>query len=292
MTPDPAMLVTRLAVLLEAGAAPLDACRLVAEADPEGPLAAAAQAESAAAVPASLAAGGSTVAWRGVAVAWRVAVEAGTPLAPMLHRMVAVLRALEDARRDADVALAGPRASARIVIALPPLGLAFGQVLGLGPVAALLGSPPGWALLAGGVLLLAAGSRWSRRLVARARRSDPLPGLSCDLLALAMMGGMSVPAARALVAEAWREAGLPADADDGSDDVLGFATRAGVPVARLLRGEGDRRRADAVVDARRRSAELGSRLLLPLGVCILPSFVMLGVAPTLLALLSSTLVVR
>lgn len=329
MTPDPAMLVTRLAVLLEAGAAPLDACRRVAAAHPGSALDAAARAESAMAVPGVLGArgGGAALradardedAWRAVAAAWWVAVDAGAPLAPALHRVATVLRALADARREAEVALAGPRASSRVVLALPPLGLLMGTVLGLDPLGALVGSPAGWALLVVGLALVVAGARWTRRLVARARRSDPVPGLRLDLLALAMAGGTAVPAARELVAAAWRECGLPeraaghrrrrdarrahddgrvvstarsgepADAD-GADEVLAFAVGAGVPVALLLRAEADARRADAVADARRRAAELGTRLLLPLGVCILPAFGALGVAPTLLALLSSTVV--
>jgi len=37
-----------------------------------------------------------------------------------------------------------------------------------------------------------------------------------------------------------------------------------------------------------RAAALGSRLLLPLGVCVLPAFLALGVAPMLLSVLGST----
>jgi tight adherence protein B len=37
-----------------------------------------------------------------------------------------------------------------------------------------------------------------------------------------------------------------------------------------------------------RIAVLGTRLLLPLGLCVLPAFVALGVAPLLLAMIGST----
>jgi tight adherence protein B len=70
--------------------------------------------------------------------------------------------------------------------------------------------------------------------------------------------------------------------------VLGFARDAGVPVSVLLRSESDRRRRTARSLAARRAAELETRLLLPLGLCVLPAFVLVGVAPIALAIVSST----
>jgi tight adherence protein B len=42
------------------------------------------------------------------------------------------------------------------------------------------------------------------------------------------------------------------------------------------------------VQGRLRAAHLSTRLLLPLGVCTLPAFLLLGVAPLLLSVLGST----
>ncbi len=39
---------------------------------------------------------------------------------------------------------------------------------------------------------------------------------------------------------------------------------------------------------RLRAAKLSTRLLIPLGVCTLPAFLLLGVAPMLLSVLAST----
>ena len=72
------------------------------------------------------------------------------------------------------------------------------------------------------------------------------------------------------------------------DAVLAFARDAGVPAVVLLRSEADGRRRTARALAATRAAELETRLLLPLGLCVLPAFVLLGVVPIALAIVSST----
>jgi tight adherence protein B len=72
--------------------------------------------------------------------------------------------------------------------------------------------------------------------------------------------------------------------------VLDFARTAGVPAVALLRSEADGCRRAARALAARRAVELETRLLLPLGLCVLPAFVLLGVMPIALAIVSSTVV--
>lgn len=280
--------VLRLAVLLEAGLDPLSAWRYLAVDDPI--IASIAEVDGADRLPAAILAatrdGPDAVDWACVAAAWRVAAEAGAPLAATLGRLGEVLAAADDARRDVAIALAGPLATSRVVLALPMIGLLGGMLMGVDTVGVLLTTPPGWfCLVAGGVLILIA-RRWMARLVARAREADPTPGLARELIAVAVSGGGSTEAAVAGVAEALAEAGLTAHHDAGA--TIDFARTAGVPVAALLRAEAREERRDAQAAARMRIAALGTRLLLPLGLCVLPAFIALGVAPLLLAMLGST----
>lgn len=281
--------VLRLAVLLEAGLPPLAAWTHLGSADPVAArVAASARADQ---VPETILEQtrevDAALDWACVAAAWRVAAEAGAPLAATLGRLGEVLLAADEARREVAVALAGPLATSRVVLALPALGLAGGLLLGVDTLGVLATTPPGWfCLLAGGGLLLVARS-WMRRLVARAREADPTPGLGCELVAVAVTGG--APAASALdrVAAALAECGLPPDETAAS--AVDFAQRAGVPVAALVRAQAREQRRDAQAAARMRIAALGTRLLLPLGLCVLPAFVALGVVPLLLAMIGSTL---
>lgn len=297
-----AAVVQRLAVLLEAGIAPVSAWRHVAAAELSRT-----ESRSASPVPMEVVARGGVglelasqlldarelappserLAWSALAAAWWVAVESGSPLAPTLHRFAASLRELAQSLRDVEVALAGPLATSRIVLALPAVGLLFGALLGFDAPRILATTPAGWACLAIGGLLIIGGVRWNGALIRRARRSDPVPGLGLELLAIAVSGGASLDRSRALVDTALRESGLPQLGDD-SDAVLAFARAAGVPAAALLHAEAQELRRRSRTRAQLRAAELGTRLLLPLGVCILPAFVALGVAPIVIAILSST----
>ena len=108
------------------------------------------------------------LAWRGIAAAWSVATAAGAPLAPSLAQFAVGLRSLADAQRETEVALAGPVATARLVMALPAVGVVFGMLLGFNTLGTLLTTGPGIACLVLGGALLLAGARWNRRLVASA----------------------------------------------------------------------------------------------------------------------------
>ena len=105
-------------------------------------------------------------------------------------------RATGRLQREARIALAGPRATSRLVALLPVVAVAFGMVLGLDTIDVLVTTPPGWACLAGGILLMLAGARWSAGLVRRAGATDPFPGIVIDLMAIALAGGVSLDRAR------------------------------------------------------------------------------------------------
>lgn len=222
----------------------------------------------------------------GLAAAWRVATTAGAPLAATLGSFAAGLRALADAEREAEVALAGPVATARLVLGLPVVGIVFGTLLGFNTLGTLFTTVPGLVCLVVGVALLVVARRWNRRLVLAAQPTDVLPGLSLELMAIAVSGGGSLDRATVSVHAALEEFGLRPSGSP--DEVLALSARAGVPAAALLRAEADEARRDARAAAQKAAAELGVRLMIPLGVCVLPAFMALGVAPLLLAVISST----
>ncbi|MDQ0743875.1 tight adherence protein B [Clavibacter sp. B3I6] len=234
--------------------------------------------------------GDAAGAWRALAVGLEVADRTGAPLARSLVRLAETLVDVARVRRDAGTALAGPVATARTVLLMPAAGILLAAGLGFDPVRVLVTTVPGAACLVVGSSLVAVGWRWNRGLVRQAMPRDPAPGLVLDLVATAMTGGASVPRAVAVVRRACQRAGLPAEAPlEAAADVVEVAARTGAPVAVLLRSEAGRARRDAGTQAERAAARLAARLMLPLGVCILPAFLAVGVVPMLLAVLSSTL---
>ncbi|WP_444664710.1 type II secretion system F family protein [Cellulomonas sp. CW35] len=105
-----------------------------------------------------------------VVAAARTAHELGAPLAAMLLHVSDSLAADAAERDDVEAALAGPRATARVLGWLPVLGVGLGALLGADPLAVLLGGGLGSVAGVAGVVLLLVGRGWTRRLVARAAR--------------------------------------------------------------------------------------------------------------------------
>ncbi|MCU1404022.1 MAG: hypothetical protein JWQ43_325 [Glaciihabitans sp.] len=281
-----------------------------------------------AAVPAA-----EAIAWRGLATAWAVALDAGAPLAPTLRDFATSLRSLAQAQREIHIALAAPAATAKMVMALPAVGILFGMALGFNTIRTLTSTPLGIGSLVIGLLLLVAAARWNKHLVTAAQPRDLTPGLEYDLTAIAVSGGGALRRARTSVAEAmlgyglkehpvvppptaargrafdWRRPDRAGDtnssrggtthtggvdkADEdsaakGVESVLELSRRAGVPAAELLRSEAEELRRGARAEVAERAASLSVKLMLPLGLCVLPAFMVVGVFPLLISVITST----
>jgi tight adherence protein B len=107
----------------------------------------------------------------GVAACWSISMTSGAGLAAGLQRVAGVIRAEDDVAREVAAALSAPRATARMLAALPLVGLGMGALLGARPWHVLFATPYGLACLAVGLLLDVAGLLWVQRL---ARSAEPM----------------------------------------------------------------------------------------------------------------------
>ncbi|WP_258566871.1 type II secretion system F family protein [Microbacterium sp. Se5.02b] len=274
--------VQTLAVLLQAGAVPLIAWRHVAGTGDRHAAAVVDRVDRGVPLlPAIEAEGG---AWVDLAAAWEIATTVGAPLAEVLRIIAESLRDASAADDDVRIALAEPAGTARLLLWMPFAGLVLGFALGFDTLGVVIGNPLGALCVIAGLLLVLAARVWTGRLLRRARPAPGIPGMQAELMAVALAGGVSIDRARRLVAESSASVG----ADHRIDTVLDLSRAAGVPAAELLRASAAQDRHSARVQGRLRAAKLSTRLLIPLGVCTLPAFLLLGVAPLLLSVLSST----
>lgn len=241
-------------------------------------------------------------AGRSVAAAWELAELTGAPLADVLSVCADAAGAEQDAAAARDIALAGPRTSARILSGLPPLGLLGASALGVDVLGQVTGGGIGTASALVGVLLWVAGWGWSARLVRAAseqlRGEDPVV---LDLAAAALAAGASVPTvlttlgrvsedpdlcdvARFLVLGLAWERAWGARHSSALAQCLRPAWTSGAGAVALLRRRSERLRAGASRVALQAAGRLGARLVVPLGLCYLPSFVLLALVPTILAM--------
>lgn len=280
---DAATSVQTLAVLLQAGSAPLTAWRHLAGTGDVHAASVVARVERGAPLAAAIEAEGG--AWADLAAAWEIATTVGAPLAEVLRMISETLRDAASAADDVRIALAEPAGTARLLLMMPFAGLLLGFALGFDTVGVIVGNPVGAACVVLGLLLMLAARMWTKRLLERAKPAPGTPGMQAELVAVALAGGASVERALRLVAES------PASRHGGReriDTVLELSRTAGVPAAELLRASAAQERHTARIDGRLRASDLSTRLLIPLGVCTLPAFMLLGVAPLLLSVLAST----
>lgn len=279
---DAATSVQTLAVLLQAGAVPVVAWRHLA--DIGDPHAVAVTERVAAGVPLLDAIEAEGGAWVDLAAAWEIATTVGAPLAEVLRIIAESLRDAASAADDVRIALAEPAGTARLLLWMPLAGLLLGFALGFDTIGVIVGNPLGAACVIAGLLLVLAARLWTRRLLRRAAPEPGTPGMRAELVAVALAGGASIDRALRLVAESSAGGGT----EERVRPVLELSRAAGVPAVELLRASAAQDRHAARVHGRLRAARLSTRLLIPLGVCTLPAFLLLGVAPMLLSVLAST----
>ncbi|MGM7668461.1 type II secretion system F family protein [Microbacterium sp. A93] len=278
-----AVSVRTLAVLLQAGAVPLIAWRhlagsgdvhaerVVERCDDGMPLVSAIETE-----------GG---AWSDVAAAWDVATTVGAPLAEVLRSLAETMQDAASAADDVRIALAEPAGTARLLMWMPLAGLILGFALGFDTLGVLIGNPIGTACLVAGLALVFCARAWTHKLLRRAQPDPGTPGMHAELVAVALSGGASIDRSLRLVDDSPARDRLSGARTTG---VLALSRAAGVPAGELLRAAAAQERHDARIRGRLRAAKLSSQLLIPLGVCTLPAFLLLGVAPMILSVLSST----
>ena len=167
------------------------------------------------------------------------------------------------------------------------------------------------------VIILAVVTGWTfgpmrlrRRRRIAIRENEPLEVIDCamaaDLLQAALCAGSSIPGALAALDRAlqeereatgldtaarmlmmggrWEEAwhGVPARFDSLKDALQPAWEDGAAPIPLLLRGA-ELTRQGRQRHAREAAARLGSQLVMPLGLCFLPAFVLIGIVPVIAA---------
>lgn len=103
-----------------------------------------------------------------LARAWQVSQQTGAPLSATLGQVASALTAEDALRAVVAGELASPRATSKVMAALPACGLGLGYLLGGDPIRWLLAGPIGWACVLAGVLLACLGVLWIELLARQA----------------------------------------------------------------------------------------------------------------------------
>ena len=246
-----------------------------------------------------------------------MALSTGAPAVITTDRLRKLLRDDDRASQEVQTAISAPLLARKIVMAVPGASVVLGLILGFDVLPTLFTTPLGWCCLAGGAGLSLLGAVWMRRLEARARRHVATAGLWSELAAVCVDAGLPLQVAMSLANEVFvwatraqdlmranANAGATGNAsakananarssltaiDEGRRSAR-IAILAGVPVGEALRVAADEQRARNHAARLRSARELGERILIPLGACYLPAFMLWGVVPIVSGLLTESFV--
>lgn len=217
--------------------------------------------------------------WRTLGAAWEVARISGAPLGPALRSLAQSIASQDETRRQIDAELAAPQATLRLVSLLPLLALAGGFLGGVDTGSFLFTTTPGLVTLAIGVGCLVLAWWWMRLMVMRVVETRVLPSARPDLFLIALGGGMSPRRALTCTDEMMEKYGLLPPQTDDLPALLELSHRAGVPLARLISARIERTHSVERSESARAVGTLSVHLVLPLGLLVLPGFVLIAVVP-------------
>ncbi|MEA2498218.1 MAG: hypothetical protein QOH26_623 [Actinomycetota bacterium] len=230
-----------------------------------------------------------------IAAAFVVHRSSGASLAEMLERVSAATRRRVEANRSAGAGSAGARMSARLVAGLP---LAFVPLM---PAArSSMFDVTGSAILILGVALCAGGLRWVSSLIPAPPRDDEVAQVAECLAGVLRAGGtlavaMSVALAvapeeirneleraarRVRLGVGWTRAlSLSEGPVNALAPAIARSYRRGLPAADVLEELARGRRAAAASDFEVALRRAPVMMVLPLTLCVLPAYALLGLAP-------------
>ena len=217
----------------------------------------------------------------------RVAAISGTAVAKELELVAQLVANREKTSRRIKIAQASPKASAQLVIFLPLVTVVLAQFLGMDIVGTMLAKPVLLLSLSLGIFLLAGARLVSNRLIAKA--SSQANNLGCYLLgvAVASSAGLSINQAQNLAAEIYQECfrSLPSEMElRAMAEVSALVSHTGASVGEALRKQAENLQSELTTKSEVAIEKLQIKLLLPLGLAVLPAFVLIAVIPLMVSM--------
>jgi len=198
----------------------------------------------------------------------------GGPLAPALERFAKVVATREQTNEELQVAFASPNASSRLVMSLPILVLLGSAISGIPIVSTILSQPIAWVSMGLGIALFTFGKRWVSRILKAAKPTPSDPGSALEMIAIGLRAGMPLSMTKEL-------------ANAQTEELETMAQTTGAPLADLLTDQAENLRLTQATKDRKRISNASVKVLWPLGLVILPAFVLTAIVPVGLAMLNS-----
>lgn len=228
-------------------------------------------------------------------IVWRLATDHGGPVVLSLNRIADVFDKTQRNQHEVQLAFAGPQSTAKLVMWLPLLALLLAQLVGMNPLKAIFGSLLGALSVSIGAGLMVIGRLWTNRLLAKALPNPDDPeaidrGAYLDCVLIGLQAGLPLDQAKQS-ANLEFEAGFAtkplAENNQALDAAAELSRKTGAALTQILMANADAFREEQRFEIATRISKLGVQLMIPLGLAVLPAFVLLAIVPIAISLLAN-----
>lgn len=225
---------------------------------------------------------------------WKLSQQFGGPIVLALKRITDVFDRKQRNQNEVELAFAGPQSTAKLIMWLPVLALVLAQLVGMNPLAAIVGSLLGALSVSLGLGLMFAGRQWTRRLLAKAL---PAPqdlsaidrGAYLDCVVIGLQAGLPLSQARIGAQREFEKVFTSSPQNENFvelEKAAELSRTTGAALTEILSAAADAFRDEQRHEIATRISRLGVQLMIPLGVAVLPAFVLLSIVPIAISLLS------
>jgi len=211
-----------------------------------------------------------------------VAIQSGAGVAAEIDVVADLCYQRDSSLERIKVAYAGPKSSSRLVIWLPVLTMLIAQLSGFELLGAIIQRPALALSVLLGIALLLAAKIVSSKLIARATPTESYSGYFLMAVALASGGGANLNKAKMLAFESHTK--ILGEEPSKSEllamaEIANLVETTGARVSDLLKSQARNMQRENLTANELRIERLSVRLMLPLGLAVLPAFVCLAVIP-------------
>ena len=234
--------------------------------------------------------GGIVQSSKGLRYLLEVSMDSGSAVAAELEYVAELIALREKAFQRIEIAHASPKSTARLMLGLPIIILAMAQFLGWGVLDSLVQRPiVSFSILIGLALLLISKVITSY-LLKRAKPSQTYIGFFLLGVALQISAGANIVQAQHRAAIFYREVFAcdpPADEQSAMLQVAELVEQKGARANELLRRQAKFLQEENQLATEVKIEKLGIRLMIPLGLGVLPAFVFLAIVPLMITTLGA-----
>ncbi len=219
-----------------------------------------------------------------------VAQDSGSSMVSEIEFVADVLGSRDRALKKIELAHAGPKSTARLMLWLPIITLAMAQLLGWGVFDTLIEKPIVLVSLGLGIVLLLVAKLVTFRLLKKAKPGQSYEGFYLLGVAMQFSAGANPDKAQDLALTNYREVFRQEPSESELSvmaEVVELVEHSGAKAIELLRKHAQRMQEEVLFAAEVKIERLGIKLMLPLGLGVLPAFVFLAIVPLMVTTLGA-----